>query len=382
MKVVHCCLSCFYIDNFTYQENMLVREHVKLGHDVLVLASTETFGTNNELSYIEPSEYMGSDGAKVIRLPYMNFLPHAIMKKLRMYLNVYKILDSFNPDIIMFHGLCAWELTTIAKYTRNNRNVKLYVDSHEDFHNSAKGLISYYFLHKLYYNLIIKYSKKYIQNFLYITLETKLFCKKMYNLSDDELEFYPLGGHVLNDDDYFRLREETRKSLHISLNSIVFLQTGKFDHLKKLIETIKSFSLTNRSDFKYIIAGFVPEELLPELTRLMKLDPRIEYKGWINSYQLQGLLCATDVYVQPGPHQSATMQMSLCARCAVILHDFPSHSYIFNNNGWLIKEQNEVDNVFLSIENNSGQLEEMSKKSYDFAKEWLDYSKLAKRILD
>ena len=105
MKIAHCCLSCFYIDNFTYQENMLVREHVNLGHDVLVVASTEIFGENNNLINTIPKQYFGSDGTQVIRLSYKKILPNSIMKKLRIHTNVYKILEDFNPDIIMFHLL-------------------------------------------------------------------------------------------------------------------------------------------------------------------------------------------------------------------------------------------------------------------------------------
>jgi 1,2-diacylglycerol 3-alpha-glucosyltransferase len=54
MKILHCCLSCFYIDNYNYQENMLVREHVRAGHEVLVLASTENYNNQGQLSYSAP----------------------------------------------------------------------------------------------------------------------------------------------------------------------------------------------------------------------------------------------------------------------------------------------------------------------------------------
>lgn len=380
MKIAHCCLSCFYIDNFTYQENMLVREHVNLGHDVLVVASTETFGENNNLINTKPKQYFGSDGAQVIRLSYKKILPNSIMKKLRIHTNVYKILEDFNPDIIMFHGLCGWELLTVSKFVKNNPNVKLYVDSHEDFNNSATNFISYFILHKFYYNLIIKYSKKFISKILYITSESKEFCKKMYNLLDEELEFYPLGGKLLSEKDYLFKRESCRIKFEFKNNDIVFLQTGKFDHSKKLIESIRAFKKTKRDDFKYIVAGKMSEEMFKEFNELIKSDSRIKYIGWVDSKKLEELLCLADVYVQPGS-QSATMQMSMCSRCAVILHDFPSHRHIFRDNGWLVKTDDDLVKVFVSIENNTNQLNDMSIRSYEFAKEHLDYTKLANRIL-
>ena len=46
MKIVHLCLSAFFIDNYSYQENMLPKYHVKMGHKVTVIASIFSF--NNE----------------------------------------------------------------------------------------------------------------------------------------------------------------------------------------------------------------------------------------------------------------------------------------------------------------------------------------------
>ena len=66
MKIAHICLSNFYVDGFGYQENDLVREHVAAGHDVLVLASTETI-RGDRTTHGEPGSYLGGDGAQVIR---------------------------------------------------------------------------------------------------------------------------------------------------------------------------------------------------------------------------------------------------------------------------------------------------------------------------
>ena len=51
MKIIHLCLSCFYIDNYRYQENELVREHVTDGHEVLVVASTDRKSTRLNSSH-------------------------------------------------------------------------------------------------------------------------------------------------------------------------------------------------------------------------------------------------------------------------------------------------------------------------------------------
>ena len=68
MKICHMCLSCFYIDGYSYQENELVRQNVLDGHEVFVIASTETYAEDRTLSYIRPGDYEGGEGAPVCRV--------------------------------------------------------------------------------------------------------------------------------------------------------------------------------------------------------------------------------------------------------------------------------------------------------------------------
>jgi hypothetical protein len=373
-------LSCFYIDDYGYQENKLVQEHVKAGHEVLVLASTESYSSTGELCYLQPSEYMGSDGAKVIRLPYTWFLPILIAKKLRIYPGVYEEIKKFKPDVIMFHGLASYELITVARYARNHQNVLLYADSHEDFNNSARTFLSRNTVYRFFYTPILKLAKKSIEKFLYITYETKLFCNKVYGLDDAQLEFYPLGGTIFENEDYLEKRSSKRRSLNISNNDIVFLQTGKFDLKKKLVESLMSFQKIQANNVRFIVAGVLSNDIKDQVLSLIDLDIRIIFLGWVSTDELSDLLCMCDVYVQPGS-QSATMQMALSARCAVILDDVPSHRHIFCDNGFLVNSLCTLDEAIKSCIQFPLTVYDMQDKSYQFAKQNLDYSILAKRLL-
>lgn len=379
MRIVHCCLSCFYIDGYTYQENMLVREHVSSGHEVLVIASTETYNDNKVLSYIEPSEYIGTDGAKVVRLAYKPLLPNYLNRKLRIHSGVYKILEDFKPDVIMFHGMCGFELLTVSKYVKNHSNVKLFADCHEDFNNSAKSFISANTLYRMYYTPIIRAAKKNIDKILYLTYESKLFCNTIYKLKDNELEYFPLGGKVFADNEYYSIRREKRRELNFLDSDTVFFQSGKFDEKKKLLEAVSSFSKIKDDNFKFIIAGSLDEKIESDFKKLLAKDDRISYIGWVESDQLLELLCMCDVYVQPGS-QSATMQLSVSARCPVILDDVPSHRHSFYNNGFLVESTEQLIDSFKKISDNPSILHQMSENSFIYAKENLDYSKLANRL--
>ena len=76
MKILHTCLACFYIDNYGYQENVLPKMHKKQGHEVEILASTETYLNGNIMSYLEPSKYFNEDSIKVTRIGYVKIINH------------------------------------------------------------------------------------------------------------------------------------------------------------------------------------------------------------------------------------------------------------------------------------------------------------------
>jgi hypothetical protein len=380
VNIAHLCLSCFYIDGFGYQENELVRQHVIDGHDVTVVASTENFDADRRRTYVEPSTYMGKDGAKVIRLPYRKFLPRKIMRKLRPHPGVFRLLEEIDPDVILFHGLCGWELFAVARYKRKYPRVKLYIDSHEDSNNSARNFVSKYLLHRLYYASIIKRCRKYAEKILCVSIETMDFVEETYGVPRAELEFYPLGGRVFDDAEYQARRKRGRISAGVTDGQVMLLQSGKMGPRKKVLESLRAFIRTEGNHLRFILAGAFDEELRKEAEALIATGTRISFLGWKDADELGDLLCAADVYVQPGT-QSATMQMSLCARCPVVLDDVPSHIPFVEGNGWLLKKTDDLLAVFRAISVNPDALAPMSAQSLRIASRLLDYRALAARIL-
>lgn len=379
MKIVHLCLSCFYIDGFSYQENELVAQNIADGHEVFVIASTETYGVNRELIYIEPDEYVGLDGAHVIRLPYKGFLPKRLLRKFRAHPNVLEIIEGISPDVILFHGLCGYELLTVSKYKREHPEVKLYADSHEDFNNSGKSFFSRYFLHYAFYRLILLRCLDAIDKVFCVSVDTINFVRDFYGVPTRCIEFFPLGGNIFEDKDYENLRCTTRQQLKASPNEIIFIQTGKIDRTKKLIESLHSFILLNDPKSYFFIAGHLQDDIFEEVHNLLSVNSRIRFLGWKAPDELRALLCAADVYVQPGT-QSATMQMSLCCRCAVILDDVPSHHPFIDGNGWLVGDNLTLEEAFQRACEGKNHLSDMAEKSAQVAAHLLDYRKLAARL--
>lgn len=380
MRIAHMCLSCFYIDDRAYQENELVKEHAKQGHDVLVIASTHVHDEQGNRAFTSPESYKLSDGADVIRLPYHSALPLSLAKSLRIHGGVYQLLEDFSPDIIMFHGMCGWELITAASYKKRNPPTKLYVDNHSDFINSANGFLSKWVLHYFYYRLIVKFCLPSIDKLLCVSRMTWEFAENFYGVPVSKLEFYPLGGHPVSPSEYNNRRNDTRTKLGIEKEEVVFIQSGKQSSSKRLISTLRAFSAVSDERFRLLIVGAILDEIRDEAVPFIEGDSRITFLGWKEPSQLEDLLCAADVYVQPGS-QSSTMQTSVCCYCATILQDIRGHEVYTDGNGWLVNTDEDLRRVFEEISEGKVDLSEMKDKSKKLAESILDYSILARRVL-
>lgn len=379
MKIAHLCLSCFYVDGFSYQENELVRQHVRDGHDVVVIASTESFGPDGKLAYVAPGEYMGTDQAKVIRLPYRRWVPARLQPKLRLHPGVYRTLVAERPDVILFHGLCGWELLAARRYKAAHPKTRFFADSHEDFNNSARSFASKFLLHWSYYRPILGRALPLIDKVLCISDETIAFVRDFYRVPASKIEFFPLGGTVLPDGEYFEARRAVRALHGISDSHVLIVQSGKMDAQKKLLESLRAFVKNPSPLLRFLVVGHLQDDIAKEALALINSDSRILFAGWKSASELQAILCAADVYLQPGS-QSATMQMSLCSRCAVILDDAPSHKRYVDQNGWLLNKDTTLDSVLEDIALAPQQAQRMAAHSHAFAARHLDYQMMARRI--
>ena len=236
MRILHLMLSNFFIDNRNYQENILPKRNIEDGHEVKIIASTETYIQPNKLGYVKPSTYNNNDGIEVTRIPYRKLFPHFVMTKIRSYSGLYEMIEKFEPDVILHHGVPSYELLTVSRYKKNNSGVKLYLDSHEDFHNSARGFISRELLHRRFYGPIVRKAIPYVDKILCINMESMDFLEALYKIPKKIMEFYPLGGIVFSEDEHLLRRKKTREEIGIEDNDILMIHTGKMQPRKRTIE--------------------------------------------------------------------------------------------------------------------------------------------------
>lgn len=378
MKILHCCLSSFYNENYNYQENMLPRQNKADGHEVMILASTEVFVNNKEIGYVDPEEYINKDGVRVIRVPYKKIINDQFSHKFRAYKGVYGILEDFKPDIILFHGMSAWELLTIKKYVKKNC-VKLFIDNHANYLNSAQGRFSLYVLHKLFYKNILRQVLPYTQQVLCVGFREMEFAKTLYGVGEEKLKHYPLGGNIISDDEYLKRREKTRNELRIGKNELVFLHSGKMNKAKMTDQLVKEFKKINEKDWHLLIAGSLLEDIKVDVEQVLNQDNRISYLGWKSAEELVDLMCASDVYLQPGS-PSSTLQTAMCCRCAIMAQPIEEYRFLLQEYGLYVQSSTDIYSIFEQISKEKIAVSQYSERTFEQAKKLLDYKALANEI--
>ena len=304
MRVLHCCLANFYIDDYGYQENILPKMHKLQGHEVYVLASTETYFDNITLGYVEPKSYKTHDGIPITRIPYVKWLPHFIAKKLRIYKGISNILRNFKPDIIFLHNAQFLSIKVIIKYLKKNKYVKVYVDSHTDPLNSGRSWISLNILHRLIYRPCIKKIEPYATKF-YGTLPIRNdFLVEFYGISSQKVELLPCGIDLTTIDIVKKndIREQVRKKIGLLVDDFVIVSGGKINERKNIHLLIDAISQLKEKDIKLLLFGSIAPSIRSKIDPFLSLENKIIYVGWVDSLDTAKYFFAGDVIVFPGSH--------------------------------------------------------------------------------
>lgn len=388
MKILHCCLAAFYIDNYSYQENILPKFHKKQGHDVRILASTETYNSNVELSYIEPSSYTTPDDISITRIGYIKGLPKTVARKLRIYKGVKQNLYTFKPDVIFMHDCQFLSILTFAKYAQKNK-VKIYIDSHTDFVNSGKSWISKNILHKIIYKFCAKSIEKYTTKF-YGTLPLRNdFLKEVYDIDPKKVTLLPFGADdsLFNWDEKQDIRTTLRAKLNISEEAFVFITGGKIDRRKNIHLLLKAWNELKQEDklpySKLILFGKANEDMKSEVEQLIK-GQDIIYIDWLASKEIHKYYFASDLALFPGTH-SVLWEEAVGLGLPCIFKKWEGIQHVdLGGNSILIEEVNiaSIKDILLRITNDKNLYNEMKVKAEILGPKTFIYSEIAKRSIE
>lgn len=301
MKIVHISISGDYTDGLGYQDNIITKYHVKLGYKVTLIASEWQRDKDGSLKKCKKSGYVNNDGVKVIRLPLKG--RDNINKRIRVYNGLFDTLESERPDIIFHHGCQSVEATTVIKYMKKHPDVKLFVDNHSDFSNSASNWVSKNIQHKILWRHYAQKMCPYVQMFWGVLPARVDFLVDLYHLPKEKVKLLVMGA----DDELVEaaanpeVKQAIREQYGIAENDFLIMNGGKIDQWKKqTLLLMDAVNEINDSKIKLIVFGSVTPELKDEVEK--RCSDKVQYIGWVQSDESYKYFASCDLAVFPGRH--------------------------------------------------------------------------------
>ncbi len=382
MKILHLCLASFYIDNYSYQENMLPKFNLKAGYDVEIIASLVSFDNNGKSCVLEKSDkYTNEFGIPVTRLEFKDTL---FSTKLRRYKGTYEAIDKAKPDIIFIHGCQFVDIKQVIKYIKEQSSVKVYVDNHADFLNSAKNLISRNILHKIVWKQCAQLIEPYTEKFYGVLPARVEFLTKVYKIPKEKVELLVMGA----DDEKIeevrkgRCNNNIREQNGIKKDDFLIVTGGKIDDNKLqtflLIEAIKEIE---NPRVKLLIFGSVVPKYKEKFTDL--LCDKVKYVGWIDSKDAYEYFNEADLVVFPGLHSVFWEQaVGLGKPCVFRYMEGFTHVDLGGNCKFIYKDSiNEIKEVINEILNNDKLYDHMKSVAIINGMDVFSYKKIAYRSI-
>ena len=379
MKVVHLCLGAFFPDNYSYQENMLPKFHKKMGYEVEVIASQETFDENGNTSYTQiAGSYQNENDIKVTRLKYTS--PEKLSHKLKTYIGVYDAIAESKPDIIFMHNCQFLSIFDVIKYLKKHPEVKIFVDNHVDFSNSAKNFLSKNILHGIIWKICAKSINKYAEKFYGVLPARVDFLVNIYGLSKEKCELLVMGAddELIVEETLRTQREIKRKEYNIESNTVI-MTGGKIDHNKpQTISLMKAINALEGENIKLLVFGSVVPELKEEFDA--QLSEKVKYIGWKKSEDLYSELSAADIVVFPGLH-SVLWEQTVAMGKPCIFKKIEGFTHVDIGGNCFYFEEDSIEEYKTVIKKAISSLEELKQNATKEERKQFLYSNIARKSI-
>ena len=384
MKIMHICLIGPFSDNWGYQENMLSKYHKKMGYDVALVASTYSWGTDGKYVQLPAGDYINDDGVHIYRLA--NKGNTTIDSKLKYYVGLSKVLEEYGPDVLFIHDVQFLDIKTIVAYLKKHKGVKVYVDNHADFSNSAKTWLSKNVLHKIIWKRCARKILPFTEKFYGVLPSRVSFLVDLYGLPKEKCELLVMGG----DDELIdkASNEESKKAIRTKLNlkdnDFVIVTGGKIDAYKTqtflLMDAVKQIDKPN---VKLIVFGSVSSELMETMESLADGE-RIQYIGWVQARDSYQYFASADLVVFPGRHSVFWEQVAaqgipmICKKW-----DGTTHVDLGGNVKFLEKDSaEEIKEELMKLIDFSPEYQTMKKIAMEKGREHFSYKDIGRRSID
>lgn len=378
MRILHIGLASFFTEGMTYQDNQLVVQNCLDGHDVMYISNASKYENGKIVKTIE-EETVLECGAKLVRLKYKYIINEFVSDKIRSVKGLYTLISDFKPDVILSHDLCYYSVKDVISYVKEHREVIFFADTHTAIYNSGTNWLSLNILHKQIYKRWIKKALPYVKKYFYVGNAEKDFSLEVYRIPENKMQFWPLGTNVFSDSENAQYRQYYREKFGISDKQLLFMHSGKLTQEKKTEELLDAFYQVNSLDAKLIIIGLIPQERKNLLEKKIARDKRVSYIGWKSGKELREILCASDLYCQPGS-VSATLQNAIGSFSPIMSSNREVYESLDYGQFLWCDSVSDMIHFFEEINKSNIDLSLLREKSRQCAMNFLDYKIIAREL--
>lgn len=383
MKILHLMLACFYIDNYSYQENYLPKYHKKQGHDVEIIASLFSFDKNGNGMYLDSgSTYINEYGIKVTRLDYAN---RPMAKRFRHYVGLKNEIERVQPEVIFCHGVQFADIKIVRDYCRKHPDTKLYIDNHSDFSNSATNWISKKIQHEIIWKHYAQMINPYVKKFYGVLPARVDFLINEYKIPKEKVELLVMGAddESVNEAASLSSIQKIREKYNIKSDDFLIMTGGKIDKWKtQTLLLMEAVQKIQNDKVKLIIFGSVTEDLQPKIKELIDGE-KVQYIGWIQAKDSYKYFAAADLVVFPGRHSVFWEQVAAQGIPMIVKYwDGTTHVDMGGNVKFLRNDS--VDEIKNTIEKvlEDDNYDKMKKVAVEKGRRHFAYSEIAKRSIE
>ena len=384
MKIVHLCLASFFVDNYTYQENLLPKYHKMAGHDVTIIASLVSFSEKGK-PIILPGEsiYETQEGCRVYRVDYKRPF-YFFNRLLRRYKKLQSLLDKERPDMIFIHGVQFANVSIILKYKKKYPSVRILCDNHADWINSARNLLSKKILHGIIWRYYANKIEPYVTRFYGVTPLRCEFLKKMYNIPSSKVSLLVMGvdDWGIPWENRNAIHMKIRNQLNIAPSDFLIITGGKIDERKNIHLLMEAVLNSFESNIHLVVFGNIAPEMKKKIDSLED-NEKIHYVGWLSSEKTIEYFFASDLAVFPGTHSVLWEQAVGIGIPSIFKYwDGMTHVDLGGNCLFLFENSSEeISKKISSLSSRETKYLEMKKIASCFAHKFY-YSDIAKKVIE
>lgn len=325
-----------YIDGWGYQDNLLPEYQSKAGHDVVVIASANTFP-----SYLSESEkkHIINKGKDYYYNNIHIYRTNTFITTNNLHFwcsGIYRILAKEKPNIIFHHGINSSSLFIATLYKARHPKTKLFVDNHSDIINQSKNKIWNTIIHKIYLRSTTYWIKRYISKFYGVTPGRCDYLHKIYGIPKNQISLLPIGGDTDRIDSITTTKEKLREEYSLPTNSFVICSGGKMGKDKGTINLVNSFNLIKRKYPNTILVLFGNFSDY-ETQYIVNNTHDVYSMGWCNRSKILKLLKISDIAIWP-IHHTTLIEDAIAAGTPIIVRKTPNTSHLITGNGIYVKE--------------------------------------------